>query len=362
MQPWPYCCLPIVINPLTMPDTANYAYLHTRVSILAEQLLQHEQREQLILKDSGQMEKLLQLAGLQLDIQDGALNSDSLEQYLITTLIDEAHVLTRSMQAPGKAFINHWMRRFELINLKLLLRSKFTRSPVEDIRSRMVDLGSLTGIPIDKLLATEDIGEFLRQLESTHYHAMAIQARQVYQEKQSLFDVESVLDSHYYHVLHRLANKLTGEHQRVTRTLLGAVLDQTNLVSLLRLRFSYQLGAPHAYFLLTPGGHDLGMPALLELAQQETPEQVLQKLPKALAIRLAGANSIGMVEAMMTKHSRHVAKHLLRSSSFNMGRAFAYLYLREQQTQLIHSVIKAQLLGLEQELVNACTIPVPEAA
>ncbi len=357
MRRWPYCC-----HLIAMPDTAKYAYLHTRISILSEQLLQHEQRQQLLLREPGQMEQLLRLAGLKLNLQDNTLDSDSLEQTLITTLIDEAHILTRSMEAPGKAFINHWMRRYELINLKLLLRSKFTHSPVEDIRSRMVDLGSLTGIPIDKLLATEDIGEFLRQLESTHYHAMAVQARQVYQEKQSLFDVESVLDSHYYHVLYRLANKLTGEHQRVTRALLGVVLDQINLVSLLRLRFSYQLGAPHAYFLLTPGGHDLDMPALLELAQQENPEQVLQKLPEPLAMRLAGANSISMVEAMMTKHSRHTAKHLLRSSSFNMGRAFAYLYLREQQLQLIHTVIKAQLLGLDQELVNACAIPTSEAA
>lgn len=340
-----------------MPNVASYAYLNTRISILSEQLLQHEQQQQLLEPESAQIDNLLQLAGVELGEQTRLLDSSLLEQSLINILVGETITLTRSMDAPGKAFINHWMRRFELINLKLLLRSKFAQAPSDDFRSRLVDLGPLTGIPLDKLLATEDIAEFLRQLESTHYKSMAVQARQVYQEKQSLFDVESVLDSHYYQVLHRLGNRLTGEHKQATRQLLGVLLDEINLSWLLRLRFSYQLSSPHVYFLLAPGGHNLGMPVLLELAQQDSLEQVLQKIPEPLATRLAGADSMGNVESAMTAFTRHTARHLLRTGSFNLGRAFAYLYLREQQLQLIHTALKGRLLGLDLELVNSCITP-----
>jgi len=345
-----------------MPDVASYAYLNTQVSILAEQLLQHEQRHQLLESDPAQMDDLLQLAGVELGKQAGPLDSGLLEQYLINILVGETITLTRSMDAPGRAFINHWIRRFELVNLKLLLRSKFTQSPADDFRSRLVDLGSLTGIPLDKLLATEDIGEFLRQLESTHYKSMAAQARQVYQEKQSLFDVESVLDSHYYQVLHRLGNRLTGEHRQATRQLLGVLLDQINLSWLLRLRFSYQLSSPHVYFLLAPGGHNLGMPVLLELAQQENLEQVLHKVPEPLATRLAVADKLSSVESTMAEFTRYTAQHLLRTSSFTLGRAFAYLYLREQQLQLIHIAFKGRLLGLDHELVSSCIMHDQEVA
>ena len=345
-----------------MPDVAHYAYLNTRVSILAEQLLNPEQRQQLLKPDGEHLSSLLQTAGVELSQSNTPLDSELLEQSLISILVQETGTLTRGMDAPGKIFLNHWLRRFELINLKLLLRSKFTQSPLGDLETRLVDLGPLTAIPLQKLLATEDITEFLRQLESTHYKAMTIQARQVYQEKQSLFDVESVLDSHYYQVLHRLSFTLTGADKSMTRRLLGVLLDQVNLNWLLRLRFSYQLNAPHVYFLLAPGGHNLGMPVLLELAQQENLEQVLQKLPEPLASRLAGANSISSVETSMAELTQTTARHLLRTTSFNLGRAFAYLYLREQQLQSIHTTLKAGLLRLDHELVTSCAIPEQEAA
>lgn len=345
-----------------MPDVAQYAFLNTQVSILAEQLFTPEQRQQLLKPETEQMESSLQLAGLELDKLSKPMDSNLLEQSLISVLLHEAGILTRSMEAPGKAFINHWIRRFELINLKLLLRSKFTQSHLGDLETRLIDLGNLTAIPVDRLLATEDIGEFLRQLESSPYKAMAIQARQVYQEKQSLFDVESALDSHYYQVLYRRCNGLPREHKQMTLRLLGVLLDQVNLSWLLRLRFSYQLGAPHVYFLLAPGGHNLGMPALLDLAQQETLEQVLQNLPQPLAARLAGATNISSVESSMAELTQNAAQQLLRTTSFNLGRAFAYLYLREQQMKLIHTVIKARLLGLDNELVSSCIPPQQEAA
>lgn len=345
-----------------MSDVAQYAYLNTRISILAEQLLDHEQRQQLLEPESTQMDNLLQLAGVELGEQASSLNSSSLEQLLLSILVLETGILTRSMDAPGKAFIGHWVRRFELVNLKLLLRSKFTQLPVEDLRSKLIDLGPLNGIPIDKLLATEDVAEFLRQLESTHYKSMAIQARQVYQEKQSLFDVESVLDSHYYQVLQRRGNALSGRHKQATRQLLGVLLDQVNLGWLLRLRFAYNLSSPHVYFLLAPGGHNLGMPVLLELAQQESLEQVLQKLPEPLATRLSGAARISSVESRMTDLTRHTAQQVLRTTNFNLGRAFAYLYLREQQLQLIHTALKGRLLSLDHDLVSSCGIPEQEVA
>ena len=340
-----------------MPNVADYAYLNTRVSILAEQLLSHEQRQQLLKSEAEQMKSLLQLTGVELDDQVDVLDSSSLEQSLLNVLVRETGILTRNMDAPGKAFIGHWIRRFELVNLKLLLRSKFTELPVEDLRSKLIDLGPLNGIPTDKLLATEDVAEFLRQLESTHYKSMAIQARQVYQEKQSLFDVESVLDSHYYQVLYRRGNTLTGRHKQATRQLLGVLLDQVNLGWLLRLRFAYNLSSAHVYFLLAPGGHNLGMPVLLELAQQESLEQVLQKLPEPLASRLSGATLISSVESSMTDLTRHTAQRLLRTTNFNLGRAFAYLYLREQQLQLIHTALKGRLLSLDHDLVSSCGIP-----
>lgn len=338
-------------------NPARYAYLNTRVSILAEQLMRSEQREQLFSRNLDQIEGLLRETGLDKVGNELPHNADQLEQSLTSLLMMEAHLLSRGLGGAEKQLIVHWMRRFELINLKILIRAKLSNLPAQQIIGNLVDLTPLTGIPLDELINTENINEFLWRLESTAYGAMAQQARRVYEEKQSLFAVEAVMDSRYFSDLARKALNLRGEDQKYTRLIIGSLLDQINLVWLLRFRIDFHLDPPQAYFLLSGGGHELGRAKLLELVQLDTLEQFVTNLPAHMRSKLEGFTSISQIESQMMRETRKVAHHVLRNTSFNVARAFAYLYLREQQAQLIHIAMKGKLLNLDDELICSCGFP-----
>lgn len=341
---------------------AAYAYLNTRVSLMAEQLLHRKQREALLHLPLSEMQSLLIQAGFGELAQQLPDSTSQLEQYLATKLVEESIILMRCMKSPERDFIRHWIRRLELINLKLILRSKFSGLPHIDQARDLLDLGKLTSLDQQALINTDSVEEFLRQLQTSSYSSMAGPARKAFEEHRSLFDVESVLDTNYYRQLAQLASSLEGAHKLQVMQLLGAWFDQVNLVSLLRFRFVYKLSAPHAYFLLAPGGRHLSMQTLQLLAQQPDVTETIRHLPKVLREQLTHTDNIEDVEHHMQQLVRKQANNILRKQRFNMARAYAYLYLREQQIQLIHAVLKGHMLGFDSDLIQFCGDPLNHPA
>ena len=333
------------------------AFLETRVSLLAERLLRRNQRQALVDSSPEEVRPLLELAGLRPLLEAFPQDSRALEQALASILVNETLLLIHGMDSDQRRFIRHWMRRLELINLKLILRSKLSGLSASETLENLLDLGPLTTLPVESLVNTESAEELLRRLESSPYADMARQARKVYEEHLNLFDAEATLDTHYFHQLVHLAQALPGREGDQTRCLLGLWLDQVNLVSLLRFRLTYRLDAPHAYFLLPPGGRHLPQTVLQQLAQQENLEGMLARLPAGLREWLEGAPDIETVESRMIRQVRIAARKLLRRQGRGLARAFAWLYLREQQIQLIHTVLKGQLLGLDRALIRHCANP-----
>ena len=343
-------------------DGAKYAFLNTQVSLLSERLLDQEQRQLLLSVPKKELGDILIQAELP-DLADSLPdNAAQLEQQLIDQLVKEANTLIRNLSGSGREFIRNWFRRFELINIKFILRDKFSRSSHESIKDLLIDLGSMNSVSISALLQTEDADEFLRQLEQTPYRHMAGQARQAYNEKQALFDVEAVLDSALFNHLNQLTYAIEKEQQPRLRRLLGSVLDQINLSWLMRYRLTYKLDPAHVYFLLSSGGWRLHNKVLLQLAQQDSMELILQMVPSPLDRRLDGLNSIREVESVMIAETNELARQILFGSQVVLTRVFAYLYLREQQLQLIHTVIKGHMFKLDRKLIKRCGNPTTSLA
>ena len=337
-------------------QVADYAYLDTRISLLVEQLLHRPQRSELLEQPYAEITGLLRKAGLEFLAGELPAGPAELEQLLATVLVDEAVVLMRSMNAAERRFIRHWMRRLELINLKYLLRTRFAVER-EQRPPELLDLGPLASLPLQTLLDTDSVEEFLRQLATTEYGQLAGPARKAYEEQRALFDVEATLDSHYYSQLAHLAASLEGVHREQVESLLKVWLDQVNLMSLLRFRLVYGLSAPHSYFLLAPGGRRLPLDFLQQLARLGSLEEVISRLPPVISDALAADASIEDVELQMQHLTRVQARKVLDQARFNMARAFAYLYLREQQVQLIHTVLKGHMLGFSPDLIRFCGDP-----
>jgi V/A-type H+-transporting ATPase subunit C len=184
---------------------------------------------------------------------------------------------------------------------------------------------------------------------------MARLARAMYEEKRELFGLEAAFDRQYFAGLVKRVKSQQQNDQMHLRAMIGSLIDQLNLVWLLRYRFVYHLAPSHTYLLLVPSGRHLGSHQLLELVQQDTLAQAIKKLPGPLNQLLGDITTINAVEVTMEQELLKQANMLLERSTFNLGRAFAYMLLREKQLLQIHVALKGKYLRLDNDLIFAAS-------
>lgn len=332
--------------------TASYAYLHARVSALAEKLLPTGRLETLIACQAAQESALLRRAGLTLTGERCPDDAAVLEQWLINALVADFTVLTRALSGVPRALLVYWARRFELSNLKAIIRGKMTGQPAAKIRADLLDIGPFATLPVDDLLRSDDMAELLRRLEVTPYADIAHQARHIHAERQGLFALDAAMDRRYLLGLGKRVAALGAADRLILRRLVGAILDRFNLIWLLRYRFAYYLTAAEAYYLLIPGGYRLRSAKLQALAQLGSFEEVLGNLPESMARELEQASCITTVDRLLEEQIGGIAEAILRRTSFNLARAFAYLVLRERDLLQLHVVLKGKRLHMQSDTIR----------
>jgi V/A-type H+-transporting ATPase subunit C len=341
-----------------MSVVSRYAYLGTRVAVLTERLFQEEALQALIESGTGGDALLNQvgLVGYTLEeSQDPAL----LEQRLLNLFLNDTQILVRPLVGRARDLLVYWVRRYELGNLKAIIRGRAAGRPPAWIREELLDVGAFATLPVEDLLQTEDAAEMLRRLEATPYGDIARQARTIFEERHELFVLDAVVDKRYYAGLNNQVATLPRADQQPLRRLVGVIIDRINLVWLLRYRFVYDLAPAHAYYLLIPAGARLASGQLLALVQRGSPEEVIRHLPPALAAVVGEVTTLAEVEDLLLRETDRIAWIVLRESLFSFARIFAYLVVRERQLHQIHAIIKGKQLRLDAGLIRTAARTAP---
>ena len=326
------------------------AYLSTRLDILAARLLPMSQLRELISLDLEQINNRLKALFPDYDLnapitaQRRSINRD---MYL------DFQMLLRPFFGNDRRFLRHAVRWFELVNLKVIIRGKFTGVSETDLSRQLVELGQYADLPINALIETDDPFEMLRSLEQTVYGDIVRQARKVFEEQgHDLFSLDAAIDRNFFYELANRARFLDEYEQASMKKVLGVLLDRFNLLWLMRYRFSYGLTPAKSYYLLTATGPDLKSEQLMRLARVGSVTELVEELPPKLNSLLQGVQDIYQVEQLMELYSLSAARRGLGHQYGPITRLFAYLLLREAQTRYLLAILKGKHLGFEQPLIE----------
>ncbi len=334
-----------------MTVNTSQAYLLTRASVMAEQLLSESDLTDLISTPLEQLGSRFGMTGMvQQKLPRSSINRAA-ERALIHTLTHELSVLLRPLGGSARDLLVHWTRKFELYNLKALIRGKLQGLSYEQIKSNLHDLPPLISLPHEQLLRTENISELLRKLEQTPYRDIARQARLVFEEKNEPFSLDATIDLRYYTGLIKRSRNTEKEDHADLMPLIGTLVDQQNLPWLLRYRFNYGLSATQTYYLLAPSGRHLQADQLKLLVNMESMEQVILSLPESLSGQLAVDAGAMEVELLMQKETERHARRCLQFSQSAVSRSLAYLVLREIDLKRVYAIVQGRILGLDDRII-----------
>ena len=342
------------------------AYLNTRVSLYAGRLWRDDELDTLVSVPDDTVAAILVEHGLpQLaagyDSQGRQHDPRSLEQRIITQLLDETRVLIRPLSGDAHAFLTFWTARFEMSNVKTLLRSKLSGERPAAVLARLIPMGAFGRLDNQDLAHAEDVGELLRRLEIGPYASIVRHARRAFEHSRDPFNLDAALDRGYYEGLILHARPLEEAMGTSFSGLMAKVIDRVNLVWLLRYRFNYKLPPAQVYYLLVGSHYSLPGSRLRELAALDSLEAVLAALPATWQARLSGVTDIPGVFARLEHDAAELALHVLHSGAPVIARAFAYLLLRERDLRAVRAVLRGRHLGLADDDIRLALHRTPEA-
>lgn len=327
-------------------------YLATRLSIFANRLITVPAILDLVELD---LESILHSVGevTRRNYEIDSVGAGRIEHQFIHAALNDFQILMRPFAGAERRFFNFAIRWFELANLKVLIRGKFSAVENSLIRQQLLDLGSFADLPVKQLIETEDPYEMLRLLETTAYADIVRHARRVYEEYgNDLFLLDATIDRSFFIDLIRRTEFLQAQDAQALTQLLGDLLDRFNLLWLLRYRFSYGLSPAKSFYLLTTIGNRLSSTDLMRLAKLEDIEQLLGALPNPYRKLLSRLTTIAEIEAVMEHYTLSAAADFLQSNNNLLSRCFAYILLREAEDRLIQALIKGKQLGLAPDLIK----------
>lgn len=344
--------------------TAKLAYPYTLISLYKKSFLTPDDINRLITENcNDDVDKILNKAGLGDLLTDKHNESicqyaeDKIESLVLNQFINQSINIVRAFSGVEHNLLIYWLRQTEISNIKSILRGKAMHRSSDMIQKDLFDLGPFTTLSIEELLQAEDVPEVLRQLEKSCYASLAHYTMTQYGQNKQIFNLETSVDKQFFIGLVRRLNMLSSVDKSSLAPLLGRIIDQINLVRLLRYRVNYNLSPSHTYFLLSSGGFRLKQQELLHLVKINHMDNLLNILPENLSDHLSEklngkAQSIQMINSIMAQDVIEHAERILAIEAFSLASVFAYLIIRRQQLTNIHAILKGKAINMNEQAIR----------
>jgi V/A-type H+/Na+-transporting ATPase subunit C len=324
-----------------------HAYLNTRVSLFSRQLWAPGAFDRLSTEPADAVRTTLIKMGLGfLAPGYGPGETLSLEAQITLKLLDEARILLRPLQGMPRQFLLYWLDRFEISNIKTLIRAKLAQEKAAAIIPRLADLGPFARLDIATLAHVEDVDELLHRLESGPYSVIARNARNAFEDSRDPFMLDATLDRTYYESLARMGRNLEAYAGKPFRALMAGLMDRINLVWLLRYRFNYNLPPAQVYYLLPGMGYRIPDTMLKDLVAAPDIEAVLHGLSAPTRKILGTARTIPAIAMQMEQDAARNARRVVAGGAYVLARCFAYLIVRERDLRRARALSRGHYLGL----------------
>ena len=335
-----------------MSALRDQAYLKTRVGVFASRLFMPSDIVRYKAMSLNQLGEAFDLLPIFEEPLEQRQKSRMVEQALLRRIMFELKVLLRPVRGSARNLLLYWPRKYELYNLKTLIRGKLNDLPMEEIRDNLHELPDNIRLPHEALLRAENVLEMLRRLEQGPYALIARQARHVYEEQNEGFSLDAAIDRLYYSGMQRHTTMTDGIDRRDLQKLVALMIDRQNILWLLRYRLVYRFAPSEAYYLLIPNGGHIQRPVLMELANLEGLQNTIEHLPAPFRQLLEQAHDITQVRQRLDHYVALELQKLMRYSRDAVVSALCYLIVRDMDMMRLYAIIQGKLLQIAPDQID----------
>ena len=286
-------------------------------------------------------------------VEERSLNPRQAVYQIKGRLVESYRDIIQAAPAYTHPLLTQFYRRFELDNLKAILRGITTGSGWEQVRYVLFPLGGFTVLPAQIMMESENVGAAVDQLLNTPYHEVLSHAMQRYTNEQTLFPLEVALDLDYWRKLWHYVSQLPGQDRSRSMQILGPVVDMTNLMWAVRYRTYHQLSEEEIINYTLSFGYHLSDEDVRAIAAGVDIPHIVEKIYPHLenvnSLIQSPEHGLPILEMLIQRLLAEQCRAVFSGYPFHIGLLLACLVLTEVEIRDLTVLIEAKSSNMPYE-------------
>lgn len=257
---------------------SNYPYICARVKAKKSFLLSKDVFQRLLAMDLAEIGRYLgetqyrdEISAIGADYSGATLIELGISQNLAKTYSD---ILSYSV-GHARELISEYLHRWDIYNIKTILRGRLTNAPADEIREILIPAGSLKPDYINQMIQSTSWEELIDRLkqQSVVYIDPDLLRNAISTGK--LAPLEDILDKEYYSSLLKSIKETTISEKRFL-DFMRREIDIVNLKAMFKLKSEGSSGESLAQYFV-PGGMEFKMDRLTKMAALEGLKELMDE-------------------------------------------------------------------------------------
>jgi len=291
--------------------------------------------------------------------------SVNLQRQLLRDLVREFSFCLRHLAGAGHEFVRWMQSRFQIENLKVLLRGFVNHTPFDSLQEHLVPLPRELALDAKTLLNSETVDAFAKRLPTGWPRKQLQLAIAAHRDEPRAFFFEAALDGGYFHELLVRLERLPAAEKELIEPLAQQDVEIFYLQLAVRGKFNYGLTAESLFPLRVPGSGAAAerFHAMLTSADISTMAKLglghsFDELPTARATgETVAALNPAILEALAWRRFLRLANGAFRRSHMGLAAVVGYLEIRRVETANLITLSEGIRTGMEAEQIRARLIP-----
>lgn len=341
----------------------NYAYTVARVKAKKSLLLGDEDYNKMLQMSVPEISRYISESGYQKEMSEMAGRLDGIDLLEHATYANMAKVfgsILAASQGELHTMVAAYLEKWDIWNLKVILRGKSYGLDAEAIREDLVPAGSLGDEELDKLISLDGDEEILAAYSKMEKVSIPQDVMSSYKETGNLGEIEDYLDK--YHYTRLLASiKPDSRPTKMFEEYVRKEIDVRNLETILKLKAEGIYGEAVMKYII-PGGKQVDKRFATQLANAETIQAAasdLQQLEFYDIIKdLVEADSVNLRQIVteMKKYEIAQAKKFSHLYPLSVVPILDYMIHKEIEVRNIRTIARGTESGLAKDTIKGLLV------
>jgi vacuolar-type H+-ATPase subunit C/Vma6 len=302
------------------------------------------------------LEKLKETPYGEIVIEHDNLVAINLERVFTEKFIERIESIVRITPTKLGEFLRAYFDlRFEVLNLKRILRGKFTESTIEQIKQSLIPIEPFLIDSYETLLTKRNFEETVELLQGTPYKELITKLPE-YEEKEELWPFELELNYIYAKEIMKLVGKLPSKNRYIVNSLVKFETDVENILVAIKRRGKGRVNLEEVF----PVTYRISLDELEKIIKAEDLRTAIDSLnePYKSVLQPIKTGDIALTRAMLRKGKYETVTTARAGDEYGFNVILAFLIYSEIEKDNLVGLAWGKVQGLEStELLKYIVIP-----